>query len=356
MIRDGTVLVASSKSHQILAVKDGQVRALVEATENGVFVNNQYAGGTQLTGPSGVVVASDGSIVFSDFDGHAVFSISGNEIRRILGTGDRGGTLVQGSPTDTKLNNPHGVAITPDGSTIVADRLNGRILAVKENTVTHIAGTGRAGNNINEDDATKSEFQMLTTIAVAPDGTIVAADRHDGRVLLLIPDDEYQARLNNLFNRGTQAIQDGVEAQLESVVSDLTYLAAPYVVRGGRMLGPLIAVNHASSDHGSICVPGDTIAIPPSVVQLITSFIDSDGAYTFRRMRAQIMLRRLLAVVQRTKLRESQSQGLDCYFGPTLECVDEDEGEVDDNHKRLGDAVDPTSKRQRTDSPSPDNA
>jgi glucose/arabinose dehydrogenase len=49
----------------------------------------------------------------------------------VVGTGKRGRGVVGGRPTDTALDQPHGVAVDKDGVLYVSDSLNGRILKIE---------------------------------------------------------------------------------------------------------------------------------------------------------------------------------------------------------------------------------
>ena len=87
---------------------------------------------TQLRSPVGVAVAADGSILIADSRNHRVLCVSPERghVEVFAGTGQQGDTIVADNPTQTQLKYPVGVGVLPDGSVLIADTGNHRVLLV----------------------------------------------------------------------------------------------------------------------------------------------------------------------------------------------------------------------------------
>ena len=88
----------------------------------GTFIYNFGRKGTEegeLCRPTGVAVTPEGRVIVADRDNHRmqIFSKEGKFISKFGSKGDG----------DGQLNDPHGVAVSRDGSVVVADFRNNRI-------------------------------------------------------------------------------------------------------------------------------------------------------------------------------------------------------------------------------------
>ena len=77
------------------------------------------SGHGELLRPTGVAVTHDGTIIVADRDNHRIQLFSGDG--RFLG---KFGTKGDG---DGQLNDPHGLALTPEANIVVADFRNNRV-------------------------------------------------------------------------------------------------------------------------------------------------------------------------------------------------------------------------------------
>jgi len=136
-------------------------------------------GSTDATGasasfyyPLGVAISPDGSTALvADGGNHKIRSvvIATGAVTTLAGSGSAGSTDATGA--SASFNQPHGVAITPDGFTaLVGDRVNHKIrsIVIATGAVTTLAGSGSAGST----DATgaSASFKYPFGVAITPDG------------------------------------------------------------------------------------------------------------------------------------------------------------------------------------------
>ena len=102
-----------------------------------------------LAGPDGIVLASDGTVVIADEDGHRVYRYdpAANRVGVVLGTGQPGrandGAVAQAAPTDR----PAAVTIDQADLVYVAERGNGRVVRVEAGgSLTVVAGGDARGD------------------------------------------------------------------------------------------------------------------------------------------------------------------------------------------------------------------
>ncbi len=81
-------------------------------------------------------------------------------ISTIAGTGTSNYSGDSASATSAELNSPFGLAISSDGSLIIADQINNRIRKISSGTITTIVGSGDAG--LNDDDTTTPDDVTMT--------------------------------------------------------------------------------------------------------------------------------------------------------------------------------------------------
>lgn len=156
--------------------------------------------GQTLKNPDGVGVGVDGSIVIADSFNHRVLLVKDGKVKVIAGIGrDKQGypaTPDNSRPSDeatnTELKNPQGVAIGVDGSIVIADAGNHRVLQVTKGKAKVIAGTGVGWNgrpvasdlNLPADDATNIPLTPKS-VAVGADGSILILNVSNYQVLLV---------------------------------------------------------------------------------------------------------------------------------------------------------------------------
>ena len=182
---DGSIAVSDTNNHRIrLVTRDGTVTTFAGSGVPG------FADGpgptAQFNGPYGVAVVPSGSIVVGDSQN--------NRIRRVVpdgftitlaGTGTPG--FADGPGATAMLNEPKGVAVLPSGSVVVADSRNNRLRVVSpEYMVTTLAGSGAQGSD--DGPGATATFTTPTGVAVTQDGSVVVASKWSHSLRLVSPD------------------------------------------------------------------------------------------------------------------------------------------------------------------------
>lgn len=116
--------------------------------------------------------------------------------------GDGTGGGVDGRPS--RLNRPHGVALSTDGSLVFADRGNHQVRAVRvDGNVVTLAGSGRSG--FGDGPKAQAQFNEPIAVAVERSGAIYVADRNNHRIRKLRID----GTVSTLAGDGQAGLVDG---------------------------------------------------------------------------------------------------------------------------------------------------
>jgi NHL repeat len=108
-----------------------------------------------------------------------ISTVAGNGASAFAGDG--------GPATLASIDEPNGVAGTPDGSFLIADTANNRIRRVApDGTITTVAGTGTAGYN-GEGVATLADLNHPEGVGALPDGGFLIADTGNNRIRHVSP-------------------------------------------------------------------------------------------------------------------------------------------------------------------------
>jgi sugar lactone lactonase YvrE len=111
----------------------------------------------------------------------SIFTVAGNGSAGFSGDG--------GPATAARLNGPVDVAVGPDGSLYIADRLNNRVRRVGvDGIITTVVGNEGAGNSGDGGPASAARIRGPEGIAFGPDGSLYIADNSNNRVRRIGPD------------------------------------------------------------------------------------------------------------------------------------------------------------------------
>lgn len=149
------------------------------------------SGVMRLHGAQGVASAPNGNILVADTMHDFIIEISKEGQRSIIvGCVDGDCDKDSEDPKKIKLSNPQAVAYSPEGSIIIADTYNNRILELNGTQISRIAGSRLSKKANNQDiivDAPNfTNLLMPNSLAVKRDGRIVIGDT--GRILELSKD------------------------------------------------------------------------------------------------------------------------------------------------------------------------
>ena len=132
----------------------------------------------QLQEPTGVAVTPDGGFLIADALNNEVRKVSAaGVISRVAGTGAPGNTGDDGPATEAQLHEPVGVAVTADGGFLITDALNNEVRKVSAaGVISRVAGTGIVGNTGDDGPATEAQLNKPFGMAVTADGGFLIAD------------------------------------------------------------------------------------------------------------------------------------------------------------------------------------
>ena len=126
----GRIWILERSGNALRLVEHGRFLTVAGTGEKGFSGDGGPAVRARLDGPKYLWVDPDGDVLIADTNNHCVRKFVRSEARivRVAGTGKKGKGEPGGAPLDVAMNEPHGVAVGPDGTLYVADSMNGRVL------------------------------------------------------------------------------------------------------------------------------------------------------------------------------------------------------------------------------------
>jgi len=156
--------------------------------EKGVPKDGEEATKQPLVDPRAHAVDKDGNLWILERGGHALRVIDAQgKIKTVAGTGKAG--MGTGQALESAMNGPKHLCIDRDGSVLVADTENHRVVrySPKDGTLSAVAGTGKKGTAGVGGDPLKAEFNQPHGVNVHPKtGDIYISDAGNGRVLKIV--------------------------------------------------------------------------------------------------------------------------------------------------------------------------
>ena len=187
---DGTLYLSSCDGHQVFRVRPGMPADVVAGTGSAGI-----ADGPALTAefecPGSILLSPAGDLFLTDGVAHRIRKVtSTGEVITFAGGGATGlgqGGFADGPGDQARFNLPAGIALAPDGSLVVADKDNNRIRRITpDGTVTTVAGTGVHG--ATDGEGVRATFSAPVGIAVDADGTIYVTEHGNNSVRRISPD------------------------------------------------------------------------------------------------------------------------------------------------------------------------
>ncbi|WP_422931964.1 NHL repeat-containing protein [Singulisphaera sp. PoT] len=180
----GNLYIADAVNHRIRKVDPDGTITTFAGTERGYSGDGGPAARAKLNVPASLALDPQGNLYIDDLVNHAVRKVTPTGlITTVAGTGDRGSNGDDIPATRAQLNEPGGVAVSPDGSLMIADGGNFRIRRVDpEGKITTVAGTGHQGHAGDGGPAFQAELSVLDIMAVDDRGNVFVADYGNHRI------------------------------------------------------------------------------------------------------------------------------------------------------------------------------
>lgn len=163
----------------------GIVTTVAGSGEKGVPKNGEQATNQPLVDPRAHAVDAKGNLYILERGGHALRAVDAKgAIRTVAGTGKAGRST--GPALESAFNGPKHLCIDKDGSVLIADTENHRIVRYVPGAekLVAVAGTGKQGTAGLGGDPLKAEFNQPHGVNVHPkSGAIYISDASNGRVL-----------------------------------------------------------------------------------------------------------------------------------------------------------------------------
>jgi DNA-binding beta-propeller fold protein YncE len=183
----GLLYVADIGNHRVRRVNlaTGIIETFAGTGEKARTPDGAAVKGTPLNGPRTIAFSRDGDMFLALREGNAVFRIDMQKltIHHIAGTGEQGYTGDGGPAKLAKLSGPKGIAVAPDGSVLIADTESHTIrrIDLKTGTITTVAGDGTRHDG-PDGDPLKCGLARPHGIFVDTDGKIYIGDSENHRV------------------------------------------------------------------------------------------------------------------------------------------------------------------------------
>lgn len=188
---NGTVYFTDAgNNNRILKITPAGIINLAGGVEG---YGDGVAGKALFNSPSGLAVAPNGFLIVADTGNNRIRRIPlDSETATVTGeTGTIGGDgaagYADGPANKAQFNGPIGVAVDTRGNIYVADTYNDRIrLITPDGQVSTVAGKGTPG--YADGDRNSALFDTPSGIAVTADGSLIVADTGNDRLRKITPD------------------------------------------------------------------------------------------------------------------------------------------------------------------------
>ncbi len=185
------LIITDLENRRIRAVNldSGIVTTLAGNGKKGVPPDNSKAIDNPLSDPRAAVMDNLGNLYILERGGHALRRVdSKGMIRTVVGTGKVGDKGVGGPALQTELNGPKHLCFDRDGSVLIADTENHRVLRYdpKKETTALVAGTGKKGTSGLDGPPEKVELFQPHGVQISPSGNIFITDSSNNRILKIV--------------------------------------------------------------------------------------------------------------------------------------------------------------------------
>jgi sugar lactone lactonase YvrE len=181
-------LLADLGNRRIRAVEKGTIRTVAGNGQKGLPSDSAAAADSPLVDPRAVAQDRKGNIWILERGGNALRMIDATgRLYTVAGTGEAGPPS-DGRALECTFNGPKYLFCEDSGDVLIADSGNHciRRYSAAKRTMTTIAGSGKKGKGRAGGTPTATALDEPHGVAVGPDGTIFVADSMNRRILKLI--------------------------------------------------------------------------------------------------------------------------------------------------------------------------
>ncbi len=187
--QSGNLYIADTDNHRIRKVdRHGTITTVAGSgnPDQGAFSGDGGAGThARLNRPSAIAIDAQHNLYIADTDNHRIRTVnSSGLIATLAGTG-MGGFSGDGGPgTRARLNRPQGIAVDARGYLYIADTDNHRIrlLDLNSGLIQTVAGTGLGQLDLEEGGGLAVSLNAPHGLALSPTGTLLIADAANHRI------------------------------------------------------------------------------------------------------------------------------------------------------------------------------
>ena len=187
--QSGNIYIADTENHRIRKVDSNGIITTIVGSGNpdqGAFWGDGGAGTqARLNRPSAIAIDQSDNIYIADTDNHCIRKVdSQGIITTVAGMGQSGFAGDGGAGTQAQLNSPQGIAVDARGYLFIADTDNHRIrlLDLNSGLIQTVAGTGLGQFDGEEGGALTVSLNAPHGLALSPTGTLLIADAANHRI------------------------------------------------------------------------------------------------------------------------------------------------------------------------------
>lgn len=183
-----------------------EVETLVGCGAAGHAPDGGIAAGTRIAEPFGVALGPDGWLYFCDLGNHLIRRIdpAGREMVTVAGSGRRGNGGDGGAATEADIDQPYELRFDGDGHLVFVDMTAHVVRRVDAGSgvISTVAGTGEPGFSGDGGAATEATLRQPHSLEIAADGAVLIADIGNHRIRRIDPD---SGRIDTFAGTGEQA-------------------------------------------------------------------------------------------------------------------------------------------------------
>lgn len=257
----GALVVCDTTDHRIRRISGGVVSTFAGNGVQGFAGDGGAATLAELDSPTGVAVAADGRVFIADTHNNRVRVVAVNgTISTFAGNGQRGFFGDGGAASAAELSGPRGLAVAPDGTLLIADADDQRVRSVSAaGVISTISGNGTEGTSADGANAVQAALHAPRVVAISPFGQPVFGDTLNGAVRVLTAAETLYQPAAFAGNRASVVQASFSPTQVYGQVGGaLTVTGAVGVPQGTVTLsesGALLATGSLSNGAASVILP-----------------------------------------------------------------------------------------------------